>query len=88
MLNASVLLSRGTITSLSKVRRVVGIHCQFFMEGTLVHVQNIFSGGGGGWQAVSLWGWRDSYGKTGNFGSVDDKSMLKMYEKSWGRAGG
>ena len=27
------------------------------------------------------WGWRDSYGKTGNFGRVGDKSMLKMYKK-------
>ena len=34
MLNASVLLSRGTITSPPKVRRVVGIPCQFFSERT------------------------------------------------------
>ena len=27
------------------------------------------------------WGWRDSYGKTGNFGRVGDKSMFKMYKK-------
>ena len=49
----------------------------------------------GEWQAVSLgggvtvmekWeilvGWRDSYGKMGNFGGVGDKSMLKMYKKA------
>ena len=34
MLNAIVLLSRGTITSPPKVRRVVGIPCQFFIERT------------------------------------------------------
>ena len=28
------------------------------------------------------WGWRDSYGKTGNFGRVGDKSMFKMYRKA------
>ena len=28
------------------------------------------------------WGWRDSYGKMGNFGRVDDKSMFKMYKKA------
>ena len=28
------------------------------------------------------WGWRDSYGKTGNFGGVGDKSMFKMYKKA------
>ena len=28
------------------------------------------------------WGWRDSYGKMGNFGRVGDKSMLKMYKKA------
>ena len=28
------------------------------------------------------WGWRDSYGKTGNFGRVGDKSMFKMYQKA------
>ena len=28
------------------------------------------------------WGWRDSYGKTGNFGRVGDKSMFKMYKKA------
>ena len=28
------------------------------------------------------WGWRDSYGKTGNFGRVGDKSMSKMYKKA------
>ena len=26
------------------------------------------------------WGWRDSYGKTGNFGRVGDKSRFKMYK--------
>ena len=34
MLNASVLLSRGTTTSLPKVRWVVGIPCQVFIERT------------------------------------------------------
>ena len=29
-----------------------------------------------------LWGWRDSYGQTGNFVRVGDKSMLKMYKKA------
>ena len=34
------------------------------------------------------WGCRDSYGKTGNFGRVGDKSMFKMYKKTWvGREG-
>ena len=28
------------------------------------------------------WGWRDSYGKTGKFGRVGDKSMFKMYKKA------
>ena len=28
------------------------------------------------------WGWLDSYGKTGNFGRVGDKSMFKMYKKA------
>ena len=28
------------------------------------------------------WGWCDSYGKTGNFGRVGDKSMFKMYKKA------
>ena len=28
------------------------------------------------------WGWCDSYGKTGNFVRVGDKSMLKMYKKA------
>ena len=28
------------------------------------------------------WWWRDSYGKTGNFGRVGDKSMFKMYKKA------
>ena len=28
------------------------------------------------------WGWRDSYGKTGNFGRVGDKSIFKMYKKA------
>ena len=26
--------------------------------------------------------WRDSYGRTGNFGRVGDKSMFKMYKKA------
>ena len=28
------------------------------------------------------WGWRDSYGKMGNFGRMGDKSMFKMYKKA------
>ena len=28
------------------------------------------------------WGCRDSYGRTGNFGRVGDKSMFKMYKKA------
>ena len=39
-----------------------------------VHVQNF---GGGVASRVPL-GWRDSYGKTGDFGRVSDKSMFKM----------
>ena len=42
----------------------------------LVHVQNF-----GGVASRVLWEWRDSYGKTGNFGRVGDKSMFKMYRK-------
>ena len=34
MLNSSVRLSRGTITSTPKVIRVVAIPCQFFIEFT------------------------------------------------------
>ena len=46
----------------------------------MVHVQNFFLGGG---VASGVpWGWRDSYGKTGNFGRVGDKSMFKMYKKT------
>ena len=30
------------------------------------------------------WGWRDSYGKTGNFSRVGDKSMLKKCTKKLG----
>ena len=45
----------------------------------LVHVQNFFFGG----VANRVpWGWRDSYGKTRNFGRVGDKSMFKMYRKA------
>ena len=36
-----------------------------------MHVQNFFWGGG----------WRDSNGKTGNFGRVGDISTFKMYKK-------
>ena len=43
----------------------------------LVHVQNF-----GGVASHVPWGWRDSYGKTGNFGKVGDKSMFKMYKKA------
>ena len=42
-----------------------------------MHVQNF-----GGVASRVPWGWRDSYGKTGNFGRVDDKSMFKMYKKA------
>ena len=28
------------------------------------------------------WGWHDSYGETGNFGRVGDKSMFKMHKKA------
>ena len=36
------------------------------------------------WEVASRvpWGWLDSYGETGNFGRVDDKSMIKMYKKA------
>ena len=36
------------------------------------------------WEVASRvpWEWRDSYGKTGNFGRVGDKSMFKMYKKA------
>ena len=44
-----------------------------------VHVQNFFFGGVA---SRVPWGWRDSYGKTGNFVRVGDKSMLKMYKKA------
>ena len=43
----------------------------------LVHVQNF-----GGVASRVPWGWRDSYGKTGNFGRVGDTSMFKMYKKA------
>ena len=46
----------------------------------LVHVQNFFFGGG--MASRVPWGWRDSYGKTGNFGGVGDKTMFKMYKKA------
>ena len=36
-----------------------------------VHVQNYFRGE-----------WRDSYGKSGNFGRVGDKSMFKNAQKA------
>ena len=44
-----------------------------------VHVQNFFWGGVA--SRVPR-GWRDSYGKTGNFGRVGDKNMFKMYKKA------
>ena len=34
----------------------------------------------GGVASRVSWGWRDSYGRTGNFGRVGDKSMFKMYK--------
>ena len=37
---------------------------------------------GGGVASRVPWGWRGSYGKTGNFGRVGDKSMFKMYKKA------
>ena len=37
---------------------------------------------GGGVASRVPWGWRDSYGKTGNFGRMGDKSMFKMYKKA------
>ena len=46
-----------------------------------VHVQNFLEWGGGGASRVP-WGWRDSYGKTGNFGRVGDNSMFKMYKNA------
>ena len=48
-----------------------------------VNVQNF-----GGVASRVPWGWRDIYGKMGNFGRVGDKSMFKMYKESWGREGG
>ena len=44
-----------------------------------VHVQNFFLGGGVASRVPSRW--RDSYGKTENFGRVGDKNMFKMYKK-------
>ena len=44
-----------------------------------VHVQNFFFWGG---SKLCPLGWRDSYGKMGNFGTVGDKSMFKMYKKA------
>ena len=35
----------------------------------------------GGVASRAPWGWRDSHGKTGNFGMVGDKSMFKMCKK-------
>ena len=51
-----------------------------------MHVQNFFFF----WGVASRvpWEWRDSYVKTGNFGTVGDKSMFKNVQKSWGREGG
>ena len=46
-----------------------------------MHVQNFFFLGGGVASRVP-WGWRDSYGKTGNFGRVGDKSMFKNVQKA------
>ena len=41
-----------------------------------MHVQNF-----GGVASRVPWGWRDSYGKTENFGRVGDKSMFKSTKK-------
>ena len=50
-----------------------------------MHVQNFFFGGVA---SRVPWGWRDSYGKTGNFGRVDDKIVFKMYKNAGiGRGG-
>ena len=46
-------------------------------EWALVHVQNFGVVG-----SHVPWGWRDSYGKTGNLDRVGDKSMFKMYKKA------
>ena len=43
-----------------------------------MHVQNFW----GGVASPVHWGWRDSYGKTENFGRVGDKGMFKMYKKA------
>ena len=42
----------------------------------------IFFFWGGGVASRFTWGWRDSYGKMGNFGKVGDKSTFKMYKKA------
>ena len=53
---------------------------------TNVSARSEFSGGGVASRVP--WGWRDSYGKTGHFGRVGDKSMFKNVQKSWGREEG
>ena len=55
---------------------MLGINCGPIGIKLLVHVQNFE-----GVASRVPWGWRDSYGKMGNFGRVGDKSMFKMYKK-------
>ena len=52
---------------MEKIAWCTCIRSEFFFEGVASRV---------------LWGWRDSYGKTGDFGRVGDKSMFKMYKKA------
>ena len=47
-----------------------------------MHVQNF-----GGVANRVPWGWRDSYGKTGNFGRVGDKSCTNVQKAGVGREG-
>ena len=56
-------------------------HCRSVKEKVGKCTFRIFFLGGGVASRVP-WGWRDSYGKTGNFGRVGDKSMFKMYKKA------
>ena len=53
---------------------------KFFL--LLVNLAGARSEFGGGVASRVPWGWRDSYGKTGNFGRVGDKGMFKMYKKA------